>query len=71
MTLSFDDQHGIAREARQELAQILAAKRDTAFGRGEVRPRAMQKDRAASAFAARHNVIIEYDDKIVEPVIAP
>ena len=53
-----DRQHRLARETRQQAAQIVEAKRDTARGRREIRPCAMQKDRAAAIFAARMDIVI-------------
>ena len=53
-----DRQHRLARETRQQPAQIVEAKRDTAPGRREIRPRAMKKDRAAAIFAARMDIVI-------------
>ena len=55
---SSDRQHHFLRETREQPAQIVEAKSDTAPGRREIRPRAMQKDRAAAIFAARMEVVI-------------
>lgn len=68
---SMHRQHDMRRETRKQSAQVVGAKGDASFGRREVGTSAMQKDRAAAAFAARSIVVVEDDDEVVKAVVAP
>src|SRR5262249_17338038 len=60
-----DGQHGLSGKSRQQPAQIREGKRETPLSRREIRPRAMEKYRAAARLGAGMDVVPENNDKIV------
>ena len=70
-TLLPDNQPGVSGEPRQQAAKIIKSKRDTAFCRRKIRPRAMQENGAAARFPARADIVVEHGDEVVEMVLAP
>src|SRR5437588_9056182 len=58
-------------EPREQLTQPRPRHGDASFGRGEPRPGHMDEHRAAAPGHARPGVVINFDNKIIELIIAP
>ncbi len=58
-------------KAAQKLQEIVPAQRDAACCRCEARPSHMDKHRAAATSHARTGIVIDLDENVVEPVVAP
>lgn len=61
----------IPREHRQELLQISAFQRDAACSRREIFSREVNEHSAAAIRNARPRVVVEFDDQVVEMIVAP
>ena len=66
-----NDDSRIAPKPRHEAAQRGQSKRDATRGRLKTRPGHMNEDRAAPPRHSRTCVVIDFDDEVIKPVLAP
>src|SRR5260370_25355633 len=71
LALSLDRDSCFRSEAGQETPEFDAAEGNASGRRRAIRPRDMEKNRAAPSGDAGTGVVIDLDDEIVEAIVAP